>query len=106
MRDTASIVREVVEIAAPPEEVFEALTDPCELAAWLGDEAPDVGTGWTVKPAPGIPWRSPAVAPNGTRGTVRGEYLVVARPHRIETPWRASWDDAADSRVLYARVTA
>lgn len=101
MRDTASIVREVVEIAAPLEEVFEALTDPRELAAWLGDEAPDADSGWAVEPAPGTPWRSPAVAPDGTRGTVRGEYLVVARPHRIETTWRASWDDAADSLVRY-----
>ena len=106
MTHTAEMVREVVDIAASLDEVFDALTDPRELAVWLGDETPDITDGWTPEPNAGSSWKSPAIAPNGVRGHVEGEYLVVARPHRIETTWRASWDDADDSRVLYARVTA
>jgi uncharacterized protein YndB with AHSA1/START domain len=90
-----------VEIAASLEEVFDALTDPRELAAWLGGEAPELAGGWSPEPEAGSSWRSSAIAPDGARGSVAGEYLVIARPHRIETTWRASWDGDAPARVRY-----
>lgn len=107
------VVRAVVEIAAPPEEVFHAITDPHELAAWLGggpnDESATAPAPWqapapTASVVPGQPWRTPALAPDGTIGSVGGEYLLVNPPRRLESTWRASWDDFAPSTVRFDLV--
>jgi uncharacterized protein YndB with AHSA1/START domain len=93
------VVRTVVEIAAPPAEVFEALTDPRELAAWWPadgartlDCESDARAGGT--------WRVRTVGPDGVERTVGGEYRVVDPPHRLEQTWQGP-DDAAPSRVRY-----
>ena len=104
-------VRAVVDIAAPPDAVFHALSDPGELAAWLGGEEsggerrPGDSSGGPGTPplhlAAGRSWRAPALAPDGTPGSVGGEYLVVDPPRRLESTWRASWDDFAPDRVRF-----
>ena len=100
------VVRASIDIAAPAADVFRALVEPRELAAWLGgepmptdprDEQPDHHR----YPLPGSGWRAPAVAPDGTSGTVAGEYLLVLPPHVLETTWRASWNDFAIERVRF-----
>jgi uncharacterized protein YndB with AHSA1/START domain len=53
--DTPESVREAVDIAAPPEEVFDALTDPAQVAEWwVGDDAapPPLGGELRVVDAP------------------------------------------------------
>jgi uncharacterized protein YndB with AHSA1/START domain len=95
------VVRAFVDIAASPEDVFKALTDSRELAAWLGGVDDYTPGGWNDDAAPGMAWRSPAIAPDGTRGTVRGELLVVDAPRRIVTTWHASWDHFARTLVRY-----
>jgi len=107
--EPAGIVRATIDIAAPPAEVFRALVDPRELAAWLGGEPSvadprDDASGTPVRPLPGSPWRAPAIAPDGTRGTVGGEYLSVVPPFRLESTWRASWNDFATERVRFELV--
>jgi uncharacterized protein YndB with AHSA1/START domain len=109
--EPAGMVRASVDIAAPVADVFRALVDPRELASWLGGEpmSADVRDGdprsddaaWVM---PGAPWRSPAITPDGTVGTVSGEYLNVAPPYRLETTWRASWNDFATERVRFELV--
>jgi len=107
--EPAEAVRASVDIAAPPADVFRALIDPRELSAWLGGEAAPA-TGPALHPAgpptplPGAAWRAPAIAPDGTRGTVAGEYVSVVPPHRLETTWRASWNDFATERVRFELV--
>lgn len=105
-----SVVRESVDIAAAPDAVFRALVDPQELAAWLGGEEPSDPREPACEPdakrdehraAAGQPWRAPALAPDGTRGSVHGEYLVVDPPRRLETTWRASWNHFAPERVRF-----
>src|SRR4051812_7624146 len=86
-------VRSNVEIDAPPADVFRALTDPHELAAWLGHDPglpPDHAPRWAMPTSPtaGQPWRAPALGPDGTPGWVSGEYLIVEPPYRLETTWR------------------
>lgn len=107
--EPAGIVHASVDIAAAPELVFRALVEPCKLAAWLGggtmptdqrDERPDQRS----TPLPGTGWRAPAIAPDGTTGTVAGEYLHVVPPHLLETTWRASWNDFAAERVRFQLV--
>jgi hypothetical protein len=59
--DVAGVARATVDIAAPPERVFRALTDPAERARW-----------W----APNPPAGAPADAP--------GAYRVLDPPRTIE----------------------
>ena len=103
--ERAGIVRASVDIAAAPEEVFRALVEPQELAAWLGGEPmpadPREQPDRDATPLPGTAWRAPAISPDGTSGTVAGEYLVVLPPHVLETTWRASWNDFATERVRF-----
>lgn len=99
-------VQTVVEIAASPDAVFTALTDQRELAAWLGgDLAPPGQRSFApVVPSfavPGQPWSAPAIAPDGSLGSVSGEYVLVDPPRRLETTWRASWDDCSPDRVCF-----
>ena len=110
---SATEVRESVDIAAPADAVFRALVDPRALAAWLDDsepremDEPDHRTSSAPadhRPAAGERWQSPALAPDGSHGSVRGEYLVVEPPHRLESTWRASWSDFAPERVRFDLV--
>jgi uncharacterized protein YndB with AHSA1/START domain len=95
------IVRAVIEIAATPEDVFEALTDPRELAAWLGGTDDYSLREWNDAPAAGVTWQSPAIGPDGATGMVRGEFLAVDAPRRLVSTWHASWDHYARSIVCY-----
>jgi uncharacterized protein YndB with AHSA1/START domain len=99
-------VRTVVEIAASPEAVFNALSDPRELAAWLGGSAAPSGDraphwGRPSMPIIGQPWSAPALRPDGSVGSVRGEYLLVDPPRCLESTWRASWDGFSPDRVRF-----
>ena len=104
----ADIVRASVDIAAPVADVFRALVDPRELAAWLGGEPmpSDPRVERSVDPSrpPVGEWRAPAIAPDGTIGVVTGEYGYCAPPHFLETTWRASWNRAATDRVRFQLV--
>ena len=99
-------VHSVVEIAASPDAVFTALTDQRALAAWLGGDIAPPGNrnGAEAMPSfaiPGQPWHAPAIAPDGSLGSVSGEFVLVDPPRRLESTWRASWDDFAPDRVCF-----
>jgi len=101
-RAPSRVIRVTEDISAPPESVFRALVDPRELAAWLGGEhESDDSPSASVPPAPGRAWRAIALAPDGTRGVVSGEYVLVDPPRRLETTWRTSWTGAAPERVRF-----
>ena len=107
--EPAGIVRASVDIAAPAADVFRALIDPCELAAWLGGEpasAPPNASEEPVRERDGRPshWEAHVVAPDGAIGVVEGEYGLALPPHRLETTWRASWNDFALERVRFELV--
>lgn len=87
-----------VDIAAPPEDVFRALTDPSELAEWWGGDTYRT-EGWEVDARPGGEWSARTTDADGNEGIVHGEYLVVDEPRRLEYTWRPSWEDFAPSRV-------
>ena len=104
--EPAMVVRASVNIAASAPEVFRALADPRELAAWLGGETPPADPREAESPggAGSLPlgeWRVPAIAPDGTAGVVAGEYGYSAPPHVLELAWRASWNDFATERVRF-----
>jgi len=87
----AGTVRATVEIAAPPEAVFRALTDPGELARWWG--SPDLyqTEDWKVDLRPGGSWSCQARSAEGS-SEVRGQYLAVEPPRLLEYTWEPSWE--------------
>jgi uncharacterized protein YndB with AHSA1/START domain len=91
---TRDAVRAAIEIAAPPERVFEALTDPAQLAAWWGSEETHRARDWQADVQPGGRWEARTTDAAGREGTLGGEYRVVDPPRVLEHTWEASWDEA------------
>ncbi len=78
-------------IAAPPERVFEAITDPTQLSKWWGQPSLYRITQRTSDVRPGGKWSSAGVGADGTKFSVEGEYLEVDPPRRLVHTWTASY---------------
>ena len=96
----AGTVHATVEIAATPDAVFRALTDPDELPRWWG--SPDLYRthDWKLGLRPGGKWSCQARSAQGT-GEVRGEVLAVEPPTLLEYTWEPSWEEYKRSVVRY-----
>ena len=94
-----SVVRTVIDIAVPPERVFEALTDPRELAEWWSDDGAQT-LDCDADPRPGGAWHVRTIDRDGVEHSFGGEYRVVEPPNRLEQSWQAT-DDVAPSLVRY-----
>jgi uncharacterized protein YndB with AHSA1/START domain len=104
-RDVArDSVRATIDIAAPPEHVFNVLTDPQELAEWWGSDDTYRTHDWRVDARPGGEWSMRTTDRNGGESAVHGEYRVVDPPHVLEHSWHADWDDVAQTVVRYELV--
>jgi uncharacterized protein YndB with AHSA1/START domain len=123
--EPAKTIQASVEIAAPPDVVFRALADPRELAAWLGDahsgdalhELPKESTRDAAsdersdaaspslapftRPGGGARWLAHARAPDGTPGTISGEFLSVVPSRSLITTWAASWNRFVQDEVTF-----
>lgn len=95
------LARTSEEIAASPEEVFDALLDPAALADWF--LAPNDGStrDWDVDPVAGGAWRARTVAPDGTTGTIAGEIVTIEAPRLLELRWRPLPDECSESTVRF-----
>jgi len=79
-------------IAAPPARVFEAITDPKQMARWWGardfyrikESKADVRVGGK--------WSSDGVGADGKPFRVEGEYLEVDPPRLLVHTWIKSWE--------------
>jgi uncharacterized protein YndB with AHSA1/START domain len=100
---TTETVSATIEIAAPPERVFDAITDPVELAAWFGTAGGYRTSDWSFDLTPGGAWSARTRDDAGREGTLGGELLTVDAPHVLELTWRASWDDR-ETTVRYDLV--
>jgi uncharacterized protein YndB with AHSA1/START domain/catechol 2,3-dioxygenase-like lactoylglutathione lyase family enzyme len=85
----AEIVNERV-IAAPPETVFAALTEPEQLLAWWGDPALCPATHWELDARPGGRWLSRWRSRDGTELALGGEVVELRAPALLVYTW---WDD-------------
>lgn len=79
-------------IDAPREDVFDAWTDPEQLAAWFGPK------GFTIKTheadiREGGVWRFDMVGPDGVRYDNRMAFLRIDRPRLIEVDHGSDKDD-------------
>jgi uncharacterized protein YndB with AHSA1/START domain len=93
------VVRAAVDIDAPRERVFAALTDPRELVQWWGRDDMYTTEDWQVDLRPGGAWRCTPVAPGAPPMSVRGEYRTVEPPRLLEFTWLASWDGDVPTTV-------
>ena len=95
----AGIVRAEIEIDAPPDAVFDALTDPKRLEAWWGSDNYYRTKDWISELWVGGQRRGTAVGIDGKLASVRGHYRMIERPALLEFTWEASWDDFASTVV-------
>lgn len=87
------VVRAVMEVAASPEKVFRALTDPKELEQWWGSDEVYRTFDWVSDLRPGGERSCQARSPGREElSTVKGEYVVIQPPKLLEFTWLASWE--------------
>ena len=100
-----SIVGEV-EVAASPERVYAALTDPAELEAWWGSEGVYRTYEWESDLRVG--GKRNCKAENrvtGLKSTVKGEYLELDPPRTLAFTWEPSWEKVHPT-VVHIELTA
>lgn len=88
-------------IAAPPERVFQALTDPNQMPRWWGQQGMYRITEWKADLRPGGKWSSVGVGADGTSFRVDGEYLEVDPPRRLVHTWMPSYSDSLNTVVRW-----
>jgi uncharacterized protein YndB with AHSA1/START domain len=84
---TDGLVLAAVEIAAPPERVFRAITS-AEIAEWWGSAETYRVTRWTGEVHPGGWWRSEGRSADGTSFAVSGDIVEVEPPSLLVQTWR------------------
>ncbi|MEP7381305.1 MAG: SRPBCC domain-containing protein [Gemmatimonadota bacterium] len=89
------------EIAAPPEEVFEALLDPQALAEWFLPPGDGATQDWRVDMLPGGAWRARTIAPDGVEGELSGELVTLDAPRVLELRWHVGPGLPPGSTVRY-----
>jgi uncharacterized protein YndB with AHSA1/START domain len=85
-----------IEIAAPPERVFQALTKPEQLMRWWTDEDCKAEV-WRFEPRPGEWWsarlRSETTSINGFNTfEPNGKILECDPPRVLAYTWTCNWD--------------
>jgi len=78
-------------VAAPPERVFQALTDPEQMPRWWGQQGVYRITEWKADLRPGGKWSSVGVGADGISFRIDGEYLEVDPPRRLVHTWIPSY---------------
>ena len=98
--DNDAVLAEVF-IAAPPERVFQAITDPQQMPLWWGQQGLYRVTEWKADLRPGGKWQSDGVGADGTTFRVEGEYLEVDPPRLLVHTWIASYAPALKTVVRW-----
>jgi uncharacterized protein YndB with AHSA1/START domain len=81
-----------IRIAAPPERVFHALTNPEELAQWWGPADAVRAQQWEIDRRVGGEWNARFIDHQGNESTVSGEVRELEFPRTLEYTWRSSKD--------------
>lgn len=98
---TGGTIIATVEIAAPIERVFRAITSSEEIVRWWG--APDVytTTEWVSDVRPGGKFRAGGAMPDGSPFGIEGEYLEVEPHHTLVHTWAPDFDEGQVTTVRY-----
>ncbi len=98
--DADAIVNEI-QIAAPPEHVFQALVDPTQVVQWWGQAGVYRCTKFHADLGAGGEWRSAGVDGDGRGFEVSGEYLEIQPPRLLVYTWVASWTGSVKTTVRW-----
>ena len=88
-------------IAAPPERVFQAITDPRQLVQWWGQPGLYRTTEIQADLRPGGHWRTAGVGADGNPFHVEGEYREVDPPRPLVHTWRPSYRNIPETLVRW-----
>jgi len=97
----AGTIIATVEIAAPPERVFQALTNGEELVRWWGSDELYRTTHWDVDLRPGGGWRAEGKGRDGKPFSVGGTILEVDPPKKLVQTWKADWDGGNETTITF-----
>jgi uncharacterized protein YndB with AHSA1/START domain len=98
--DQDALISEI-DIAAPPERVFQAITDPKQAPQWWGQQGMYRITEWKGDVRPGGKWSSVGQGADGSAFRVEGEYLEVNPPRLLVHTWLASWSGELNTTVRW-----
>jgi len=98
---TAGVIHASVEIAAPPERVFRALTDGSEVVRWWGSPDTYRLEQFTADLRVGGQWRSRGVAVDGKPFQATGQFLEVDPPRLLVQTWIPDWEPGLETRLTY-----
>jgi uncharacterized protein YndB with AHSA1/START domain len=90
-----------LQIAAPPERVFQALVDPRQVVKWWGQSGMYRATEYHSDLRVGGKWSTTGVAGEGRRFEAMGEYLEIDPPRLLAHTWIASWTGDAKTTVRW-----
>jgi len=88
--DQETVLAEIF-IAAPPERVFQAISDPEQLSRWWGENGLYRITERSADLRLGGKWWCAGMGADGTKFSVEGEYLEIDPPRRLVHTWIASY---------------
>ena len=98
---SAGSVVATVEIAAPPERVFAALTDPGQVVEWWGSDDTYRTEHWSADVRVGGRWLGRGRGRDGQPYSVGGEFLEVDPPRRLVQTWNYDWEGGQSTRLAY-----
>lgn len=90
-----------VDIAAPAERVFRALTTPEEIVRWWGSDTMYRTKEWTQDLRVGGRWRATGLGSDGVPFSVEGEFLEIDPPRALVQSWKPDWDGGHVTRITY-----
>ncbi len=107
-RSIADIERGVilarVEIAAPPERVFRALTSADEITRWWGSCETYKTEKWASDFRVGGAWKAEGHGVDGMAFSVSGVFLEIVPPHKVVQTWKPDWDGGHETTLTYHLV--
>jgi uncharacterized protein YndB with AHSA1/START domain len=88
-------------IAAPPDRVFQAITDPRQLLQWWGQKEMYRTTNFETDVRVNGKWLSSGIGVKGDSFQVAGEYLEVDPPRVLVYTWVATWTSNLTTTVRW-----
>jgi uncharacterized protein YndB with AHSA1/START domain len=95
--DGDAVVGEIL-IAAPPERIFQALTDPEQLMQWWGQQGMFLSKHWSTDLRVGGEWRGEAQM-RGSTFWIKGEYVEIDPPRLLVFTWLSNMPGETPSLV-------